>query len=222
MPSSSRGLRLRRRGRPRPGRRHDLRVRTRSRSVRRAVPPGWRSARGRRRAARGILAGRLRRLARAATGAGPGRSGVGPPTTSSTGGVGNGGGWPTTLQDVAAALDLLAELDLDLTRVVTIGHSAGGHLAAWAAGRSTLPPSAPGFVAAGGGDRCRGPGRCPRPAHGSRARRRWHGHPGSPRRRPRRGAGALRLGGSDRPGAVARPRRLRPRPCRRLGAHRPE
>jgi acetyl esterase/lipase len=58
--------------------------------------------------------------------------------------VGRGGGWPTTLQDVADAFDRLSELDLDLTRVVTIGHSAGGHLAAWAAGRSGLPPSAPG------------------------------------------------------------------------------
>ena len=58
--------------------------------------------------------------------------------------VGKGGGWPTTLQDVADALDLLSELDFDLTRVVTIGHSAGGHLAAWAGGRSALPPSAPG------------------------------------------------------------------------------
>ncbi len=58
--------------------------------------------------------------------------------------LGNGGGWPTTLQDVSAAFDLVAELDLDLTRMVAIGHSAGGHLAAWAAGRSALPPLAPG------------------------------------------------------------------------------
>ena len=58
--------------------------------------------------------------------------------------VGAGGGWPTTLQDVADAVDLLAELDLDLSQVVAIGHSAGGQLAAWAAGRSRLPPSAPG------------------------------------------------------------------------------
>ena len=58
--------------------------------------------------------------------------------------VGRGGGWPTTLHDVATAIDLLAELNLDLTRVVAIGHSAGGHLATWAAGRSDLPPSAPG------------------------------------------------------------------------------
>jgi acetyl esterase/lipase len=58
--------------------------------------------------------------------------------------VGAGGGWPTTLEDVADAVDLLSELDLDLSRLVAIGHSAGGHLAAWAAGRPGLPPSAPG------------------------------------------------------------------------------
>jgi len=51
--------------------------------------------------------------------------------------VGNGGGYPATLDDVGAAIDALAGLDapLDLSRVVTIGHSAGGHLAAWAATR---------------------------------------------------------------------------------------
>jgi acetyl esterase/lipase len=58
--------------------------------------------------------------------------------------VGRGGGWPATLQDVSDAIDSLAELDLDLSRVVAIGHSAGGHLATWAAGRSSLPASAPG------------------------------------------------------------------------------
>jgi acetyl esterase/lipase len=48
-----------------------------------------------------------------------------------------GGGWPTTLEDVAAGTDHLAEMlaPLDLSRVVTVGHSAGGHLAAWAATR---------------------------------------------------------------------------------------
>jgi acetyl esterase/lipase len=41
------------------------------------------------------------------------------------------GGWPTTLTDVATAVDALAERPgLDLGRVVTCGHSAGGHLAA--------------------------------------------------------------------------------------------
>ncbi len=50
--------------------------------------------------------------------------------------VGNGGGVPATLDDVAAGIDALADLpDLDLSTVVTLGHSAGGHLAAWAASR---------------------------------------------------------------------------------------
>ena len=48
-----------------------------------------------------------------------------------------GGGWPATFDDVSAAIDHLAELDapLDLERVAAVGHSAGGHLALWAAGR---------------------------------------------------------------------------------------
>ena len=62
--------------------------------------------------------------------------------------VGDGGGWPQTLEDVAAALDSLAGLPvadrLDLADVTVIGHSAGGHLAAWAAGRGRLPEGAPG------------------------------------------------------------------------------
>jgi acetyl esterase/lipase len=53
--------------------------------------------------------------------------------------VGKGGGWPATFQDVSDAIDVLSELELDLSHVVAIGHSAGGHLAAWAAGRSTAP-----------------------------------------------------------------------------------
>lgn len=62
-----------------------------------------------------------------------------------------GGGWPATCLDVAAAVDLLATDGqaaaggrLDLTRVVALGHSAGGHLAGWLAGRATLPGDAPG------------------------------------------------------------------------------
>lgn len=50
--------------------------------------------------------------------------------------VGNGGGFPATFDDVAAAIDLLADADVDTSRVVTLGHSAGGHLAAWAAART--------------------------------------------------------------------------------------
>ncbi len=49
----------------------------------------------------------------------------------------SGGGVPETTDDVAAAIDALGDVDapLDLERVVAIGHSAGGHLALWAAGR---------------------------------------------------------------------------------------
>ena len=59
----------------------------------------------------------------------------------------DGGGWPMTFDDVAAAIDLLASLDdvaLDLSRVTLFGHSAGGQLALWAAGRPALAPDAPG------------------------------------------------------------------------------
>ena len=64
--------------------------------------------------------------------------------------IGDGGGWPRTCEDVASAVDALAELDatvvgrLDLSRVVALGHSAGGHLAGWLAGRPALPVGAPG------------------------------------------------------------------------------
>jgi acetyl esterase/lipase len=58
---------------------------------------------------------------------------------------GGGGGWPATLADVGAALDGLARLPgIDLDRIVTCGHSAGGQLALWAAGRHRLLPGAPG------------------------------------------------------------------------------
>ena len=53
-------------------------------------------------------------------------------------GRGQGGGWPMTFDDVAAAIDLLAELEdprLDLDSLTAIGHSAGGQLALWAAAR---------------------------------------------------------------------------------------
>jgi acetyl esterase/lipase len=46
--------------------------------------------------------------------------------------VGNGGGVPQTLEDVRAAIATLAGSDLDLSTLVTLGHSAGGHLATWA------------------------------------------------------------------------------------------
>jgi acetyl esterase/lipase len=50
-----------------------------------------------------------------------------------------GGGWPGTADDVAAGIDALAGAHpgLDLGRVAVVGHSAGGHLALWAAGATT-------------------------------------------------------------------------------------
>ena len=57
--------------------------------------------------------------------------------------VGNGGGYPATFDDVAAGIDKLGDLDLDLATVVTLGHSAGGHLAVWAAGRGGYDAWAP-------------------------------------------------------------------------------
>lgn len=47
--------------------------------------------------------------------------------------VGNGGGFPSTFDDIDAAINL-AEPAAGAP-VVTLGHSAGGHLAAWAAAR---------------------------------------------------------------------------------------
>ena len=62
-----------------------------------------------------------------------------------------GGGWPSTCLDVAAAVDGLAEAGqriaggrLDLSRVVGLGHSAGGHLVGWLGARPGLPAGAPG------------------------------------------------------------------------------
>lgn len=55
-----------------------------------------------------------------------------------------GGGWPGTFEDVEAGLRVLPRVaaergpdpDLDLDRVVLIGHSAGGQLALWLAARA--------------------------------------------------------------------------------------
>ncbi len=58
-----------------------------------------------------------------------------------------GGGWPATFQDVAAGYDhvekLAADHPLDLQRVVAAGHSAGGHLAFWLAGRHHVIAGSP-------------------------------------------------------------------------------
>jgi acetyl esterase/lipase len=59
--------------------------------------------------------------------------------------LGLGGAYPSTLEDAAAAIDYLATLaDVDTGHVVAAGHSAGGHLATWAAGRAKLAAGAPG------------------------------------------------------------------------------
>ncbi|PTL60174.1 alpha/beta hydrolase family protein [Paraconexibacter algicola] len=62
-------------------------------------------------------------------------------------GRGGRGGWPTTFTDVAAMVDHLTRLAderLDLSRVVVVGHSAGGQLALWIGGRAGLPVGAVG------------------------------------------------------------------------------
>lgn len=57
----------------------------------------------------------------------------------------DGGGWPGTFADVAAAIDHLAGVEaVDAKRVVTCGHSAGGQLALWLTARRRLPAGMPG------------------------------------------------------------------------------
>lgn len=50
-----------------------------------------------------------------------------------------GGGWTGTFSDVVSAVNYLSQLSeqypLDLSRVIILGHSAGGHLALWLAAR---------------------------------------------------------------------------------------
>jgi acetyl esterase/lipase len=66
------------------------------------------------------------------------------------------GGWPGTFDDVARVVDALPRLASEVRqaelpgravpdpdRVVLAGHSAGGHLALWAAGRHRLPADSP-------------------------------------------------------------------------------
>jgi acetyl esterase/lipase len=61
----------------------------------------------------------------------------------------SGGGWPATFADIAGSLAGLEQLartqPLDLSRLAIVGHSAGGHLAAWSASREGQPV-VPGLV----------------------------------------------------------------------------
>jgi acetyl esterase/lipase len=52
-----------------------------------------------------------------------------------------GGGWPGTFEDIASAVNAIAGLpgaETDRENSVLVGHSAGGHLALWAAGRDRV------------------------------------------------------------------------------------
>jgi dipeptidyl aminopeptidase/acylaminoacyl peptidase len=56
-----------------------------------------------------------------------------------------GGGWPGTFDDIALAVDYVRTLakdypSIDTARVLVMGHSAGGHLALWAASRTEKNP----------------------------------------------------------------------------------
>ncbi|MBI5584460.1 MAG: alpha/beta hydrolase [Deltaproteobacteria bacterium] len=61
--------------------------------------------------------------------------------------LGSGGGWTATFEDAARGVDFLQDLadryPLNLSRVIYAGHSAGGHLALWLAGRHHLPAESP-------------------------------------------------------------------------------
>jgi len=54
------------------------------------------------------------------------------------------GGWPGTFTDIAKAIDYLRNIseanNLNLDNVIIVGHSAGAHLALWAAARSKISP----------------------------------------------------------------------------------
>lgn len=59
----------------------------------------------------------------------------------------DGGGYPGMYLDINAAVDKLQAVapsyQLDTSRVVAVGHSAGGQLVQWIAGRGRLPASSP-------------------------------------------------------------------------------
>ena len=58
-----------------------------------------------------------------------------------------GGGWPGTFDDISVCCEALGTIcaaqGIRPLRTVLVGHSAGGHLALWAAARHRLPPDSP-------------------------------------------------------------------------------
>lgn len=57
--------------------------------------------------------------------------------------IGSGGGWPTTFDDVARAMDYVAQVNLQYPQLaiddaLVVGHSAGAQLAVWASTRHDL------------------------------------------------------------------------------------
>jgi acetyl esterase/lipase len=76
-------------------------------------------------------------------------AGAGDGVSAEAAGTPPAGRWPDTFDDVAAALDALPALvrealpQADSGRTVLTGHSAGAHLALWAAARHVLPADAP-------------------------------------------------------------------------------
>jgi len=60
----------------------------------------------------------------------------------------SGGGWPGTFQDISLATEHVLKIvsqdsRVDAARTAVLGHSAGGHLAHWLAGRHRIPESSP-------------------------------------------------------------------------------
>lgn len=58
--------------------------------------------------------------------------------------------WPSAYEDIAAGMDFLRSIAideaLDLDRILVVGHSAGGHLAAWAGSRGAIPTTSELYV----------------------------------------------------------------------------
>ena len=141
------------------------RLRRRPSPVRRAVPPAGPS--------RGVVVvihgGFWQAKYDASLGeplAAPGGPRAGPRGTSSTAASATAAASRRPSTTYAAAIEALADVDVDTSTVVTLGHSAGGHLAAWAAARGRFER----WPDAGAGDRRRLPGRSPRPRAGLRPR----------------------------------------------------